>query len=246
MSSPRRYANYYKRGGWNIQCQRTGFKIKNTQARREWNNLVVRRQSWEPRHPQDFVRGVKDLPGVHLARPRPTQEVANNANLLPDRNGWTADGVEWDLGTDWGLATTVAGAADGWEVTASAPFNVSTDLVTARSQDIAVGANESVSVGDTLYLSGYITLTTRTAGSLIGKLRFYQSDRTTVVQTSTMFTLSADAANARSSGSVAVPTNAAFIQVIWDASSLQASAMELRNVKLEIGSLTAVGEKVTY
>lgn len=42
-------------------CDRTGFKIPVSEGlREEWNGLKVRRESWEPRHPQDFVRGVDE------------------------------------------------------------------------------------------------------------------------------------------------------------------------------------------
>lgn len=63
--------NYFKPGAHNIICDRTGFKIKSTQAKRQWDNLVVRSESWEPRQPQDFVRAKQDQPGVRGARPQP-------------------------------------------------------------------------------------------------------------------------------------------------------------------------------
>lgn len=65
-------ANYFKMGDWNVICDRTGFKVKYSSARKEWNNLIVRNQSWEVRHPQDFIRAVKDVQAVPMARPRNT------------------------------------------------------------------------------------------------------------------------------------------------------------------------------
>ena len=39
-------------------CDRTGFRIPVAEGlRTEWTGRMVRRQSWEPRHPQDYVRG---------------------------------------------------------------------------------------------------------------------------------------------------------------------------------------------
>jgi len=38
-------------------CDRTGFRVLPGQLVREWNGAMVRRESWEARHPQDFVRG---------------------------------------------------------------------------------------------------------------------------------------------------------------------------------------------
>ena len=64
-------ANYFKPGDWNVYCQRTGFKVKASSTKKEWNNLIVRRESWEPRHPQDCLRSKQDQPAVRDARPRP-------------------------------------------------------------------------------------------------------------------------------------------------------------------------------
>jgi len=64
-----RVRNDYVHGAHNKICDRTGFKIKSTEARQEWNGSVVRRQDWEARHPQDYVRGVKDLQSVSDPRP---------------------------------------------------------------------------------------------------------------------------------------------------------------------------------
>lgn len=46
--------SYYKAGDWNVICDRTGFKMKRSECRKEWNGLLVRKQSWFRRHPQDI------------------------------------------------------------------------------------------------------------------------------------------------------------------------------------------------
>lgn len=51
----------YKDGDWYVICDRTGFKIRASESRREWNGLIVHQSVWEPRHPQDFVRGTRDV-----------------------------------------------------------------------------------------------------------------------------------------------------------------------------------------
>lgn len=53
---------------WMI-CQRTGIKTRRSQMRQEWTGLWVRADSWEPRHPQDFVRGIEDDSSVTPAFP---------------------------------------------------------------------------------------------------------------------------------------------------------------------------------
>ena len=61
-------ADYYLPGGWNVLCDRTGCKIKSTDAKQEWNNLMVRKESWEPRHPQDLIRSKPDRQQVENPR----------------------------------------------------------------------------------------------------------------------------------------------------------------------------------
>jgi hypothetical protein len=61
---------YYVPGSfWRIS-DRTGFKVRSYNTRKEWNNLIVERRVWEARQPQDFVKGVKDDQTVPEARPR--------------------------------------------------------------------------------------------------------------------------------------------------------------------------------
>lgn len=61
-------ADFLKLGAHNKICDRTGFKIKSTDAIKEWNNLVVRRESYEPRQPQDLIRSRQDRQQVDNPR----------------------------------------------------------------------------------------------------------------------------------------------------------------------------------
>ena len=61
--------SWFELGSNNIECDRTGFKIKASMADREWNNLVVRDQSWEQRQPIDFLRGLPDKQAPSVSRP---------------------------------------------------------------------------------------------------------------------------------------------------------------------------------
>lgn len=65
-------SDYFKPGSFNRICDRTGFKVKAEETEKEWTGSIVRRKSWEPRHPQDFVRGKEDRQSVPNARPRKT------------------------------------------------------------------------------------------------------------------------------------------------------------------------------
>lgn len=61
---------HYVGGEWYRICDRTGFKIRDVHAKKEWTNRIVRNESWEPRQPQDFVQGIADDQTVVDARPR--------------------------------------------------------------------------------------------------------------------------------------------------------------------------------
>lgn len=43
--------------------------MRSSQTFRTWDGLFVCREDWETRHPQDFVRGRKDLQNVPNPRP---------------------------------------------------------------------------------------------------------------------------------------------------------------------------------
>lgn len=62
-------ADYYDSNSYNALCDRCGFKFKAHQLKEEWNGLMVCSECWEPRHPQDFLRGIPDDPSVPWSRP---------------------------------------------------------------------------------------------------------------------------------------------------------------------------------
>lgn len=66
----------YEHGQWNVICARCGFKYKARQLRMEWTGLRVcsgtgTNGCWEPRHPQDHVRGRKDKQTPEWVQPEP-------------------------------------------------------------------------------------------------------------------------------------------------------------------------------
>ena len=65
-------------------CERTGFRVPVDEGLvREWDGKMVRRQSWEPRHPQDFVRGVaENLKGSE--RPEQTDRFLTTNEVTAD------------------------------------------------------------------------------------------------------------------------------------------------------------------
>jgi len=63
---------FYKPGSWYRVCDRTGMAVRAERTQREWQGLIVRKEVWEARQPQDFVRGVNDIQTVPFPRPRQT------------------------------------------------------------------------------------------------------------------------------------------------------------------------------
>lgn len=59
---------------WKIECSRCGFDFHEYQIRKEWTGDMVcfgagTNECWEPRHDQDFVRGVRDKQAPPWTRP---------------------------------------------------------------------------------------------------------------------------------------------------------------------------------
>ena len=62
-------ANYLLKGENNVECDRTGFKVKSGDVKQEWNHFMVRLESWEQRQPQDLLRGFPDNQSPQVSRP---------------------------------------------------------------------------------------------------------------------------------------------------------------------------------
>ena len=62
-------ADYLALGDWNATCFQCGNKRKASTMRRHWQGYWVCPEHWEPRHPQDFVRGVQDVQTVPWSQP---------------------------------------------------------------------------------------------------------------------------------------------------------------------------------
>ena len=52
--------NGYKPGEHYGVCQSCGLEVLASKLRRRWDGLLVCPDDWEPRHPQEFVRGTTD------------------------------------------------------------------------------------------------------------------------------------------------------------------------------------------
>lgn len=82
MSGP---ADYYSDGDWNITCSLCGRKLKASRSVKNWQGYYRCPEHNEPRHPQDFVRGVKDVQTVPFSQPPTDNDLA-----ICDYNGISA------------------------------------------------------------------------------------------------------------------------------------------------------------
>ena len=63
------YQSNYVRGSWNCICESCGRLVKAGELRQRWDGFMVDERCWEPRQPQDFVRGVADYQAPPFTRP---------------------------------------------------------------------------------------------------------------------------------------------------------------------------------
>jgi len=89
------YQPTYKKGDWLVICDRDGFKYKASEMVREWNGLRVHKSNYEPRHPQEFVRGRKDDSSVPWTR-------SEGADVETDSSGWADTKTDVPSGTNNG------------------------------------------------------------------------------------------------------------------------------------------------
>ena len=64
-------SNNYRQGDHYIIDDRTGFKVRASDSRKEWTGDRVHKDIWEPRHPLDLIRSRRDNMAVTDARPPP-------------------------------------------------------------------------------------------------------------------------------------------------------------------------------
>lgn len=76
-------ADYYKDGTNNAICDYCGKKFKANKLLKTWDGLWVCRNDFEVRHPQDYVRGVRDDTRPELSRPEAQNVFVEEAQDLP-------------------------------------------------------------------------------------------------------------------------------------------------------------------
>jgi len=62
-------ADYLSVGDYNAVCYQCGAKRKASQLQKHWQGYLVCPEHWEPRHPQEWVRGLVDVQTVPWSQP---------------------------------------------------------------------------------------------------------------------------------------------------------------------------------
>jgi hypothetical protein len=76
-------ADFLKLGDYNSQCYECGMKFKDSMLKMHWKGYKVCPEHWEPRQPQDFVRGTTDDQTVPHPQPQPAPVFAPGAPNIP-------------------------------------------------------------------------------------------------------------------------------------------------------------------
>lgn len=120
-------------GDYKMVCDRSGHTFPASEMRKEWTGMWVHESYWEPRHPQEFVRGRADDQKVPVARPE-----VNPTSLLVTGTG---------SGTSSDTTITLVTADVGSEKTCSrAVFTLSmTDYNANRRNLVLAYSDDGVS-----------------------------------------------------------------------------------------------------
>lgn len=61
--------DHYRPGDYWIVCDECGLDYRKSETRKRYDNAIVCKDCWEPRHPQEFVRAIRDRQTVPYSRP---------------------------------------------------------------------------------------------------------------------------------------------------------------------------------
>ncbi len=67
-------------GDFRVIDEMTGMEIRASESGKRWDNVIMRADLVDPRHPQDFLRGTKEVIGTPWARTEPENNYTNGTN----------------------------------------------------------------------------------------------------------------------------------------------------------------------
>lgn len=126
-------ADYMKLGDWNALCDRCQRKYKASQLRKEWTGFMVCKKCYEPRHPQEFLKGRKEDENVSWTRPdsnADTSVTTVDGNLLITDNYYDTNGD-----VDKTLTVGTHNPVQEWSTELTADRTVTLSTIGAQEMD---------------------------------------------------------------------------------------------------------------
>lgn len=170
-------SDYWRSGDWNTECDACGQKYKASKLRKRWDGLMVCPKDMEERHPQDYVRGIRDDQSVPFSRPEPPDSfVPINYTQYPNEaislNEFIAKTVTKEVNFPSFSTDSVLGASflGKLAIGTSTPYVMTLDDL-PLSETIRITTGKGIS--ESLPLSETITFTVATqtvlGGAAIGR-----------------------------------------------------------------------------
>jgi hypothetical protein len=126
-------------------CDRCGSKFRASQTYRTWDGLFVCAEDFETRHPQDFVRGTKDLQNVPDPRPEALETIIGPLQTaIRTAAATAATTINVDSSVRFFATDTIGVMLDSGNM----ERHVVGSVPTATSIILAVGLGSAASVGN--------------------------------------------------------------------------------------------------
>ena len=147
----------YQKGGYYRVDDRTGLKVRARNTLKQWNGLIVDKEDYEERHPQEFMRAPRRQQPVDHPRPEPTAVFGGNLMTLVNAAALAgATTIEVESTARFGAGDTVSLGLDNLDMFRTTVSSVtdSTHLVLASALpfsaavDMAVVNNTAVTASD--------------------------------------------------------------------------------------------------
>jgi hypothetical protein len=136
--------NHLILGDWNALCDSCGRKFKASSLKKRWDGLIVCKEDWEQRHPQDLLRVQREQISVPWARPYPAQDT-----FLP----WNYTDTEKDaLGINEAIAKNIL-KRFGYMNDSSALGNFALNTAVLNFNGSSSASTEAITFSETLLVS---------------------------------------------------------------------------------------------
>ena len=132
------YRPRWDAGNWKATCDSCGRIFKASELRQRWDGLMVCNADWEPRQPQDFVRGVADWQAPAYTRPEASDKfVTIKYDRYTDDNVYLSDAHSFNFVKDINPVNITAYVVNGFSLN-SHSVNASVTSSNNNQEDIRI------------------------------------------------------------------------------------------------------------